>query len=138
MTEFISRVCHGESRYEVIIKTDNEGHYKAAEEFVRSLIGHEKPQEKPARSQDVCDDDHCPMRVPRIGRWIYWKGWVSNHDLRIVDALCSSCAYQHPTVRWEEGDPTGEEARAAVLGKLAKECPRCGAKMIGGDENVKE
>lgn len=34
----------------------------------------------------------------------------------------------------KEGDPTGEEARAVVLGKLAKECPRCGAKMIGGGD----
>lgn len=37
-------------------------------------------------------------------------------------------------VRWEEGDHTGEEARAAVLDKLAKECPRCRAKMIGGGD----
>ena len=44
MTEFITRVCHGGRRYEVIIKTDNEGNYKAAEKFARSLIGHEKPQ----------------------------------------------------------------------------------------------
>ena len=28
MTEFITRVCHGESSYEVIIKTDSEDHYK--------------------------------------------------------------------------------------------------------------
>ena len=76
--------------------------------------------------------------LPKVGKWVFWDGWVSNHDLRIEDAVCSECGYRHPTVRLEEGYPTVEEARAAVLGKLAKECPRCGAKMIGGDENVKE
>lgn len=77
------------------------------------------------------DDDE---RLPRIGRWVCWWGWASNHDMRIDDAFCSECGYQHPTVRWEEGDPTGEGARAAVLDKLAKECPNCGAKMIGGGD----
>lgn len=121
---------------EVIIKTNDEGHYKAAQDFARSLIEHKKPQENAARSQDVCDDDHCPMRVPRIGRWIYWNGWVSNHDLRIDDAFCSECGYRHPAVRLTEGYPTVEEARASVLDKLAKECPNCGAKMIGGGDNA--
>lgn len=55
MTEFITRACHGESRYEVIIKTDNEGDCKAAEEFARRLIGHEKPQTNADRIRAMSD-----------------------------------------------------------------------------------
>ena len=43
MTEFISRK-YGQDGYEIIIKTDSEDHYKAAESFARRLIGHEKPK----------------------------------------------------------------------------------------------
>lgn len=180
MTEFISRVCHGESRYEVIIKTDNEGDCKAAEEFARSLIGHKKPQtnadriramsdrelaeflygfaygvealgacwdcqgealewlrEPTGQDEDEEQDEEDDKRLQRLGRWVFWDGWVSNHDLRIDEAFCSACGYRHPSVRWEEGDPTGAEAAAAVLDKLVKECPRCGAKMIGGGDGEK-
>ncbi len=42
MTEFITRTCKAESRYEVIIKTDSEEHYKATEDFARRLIDHAK------------------------------------------------------------------------------------------------
>lgn len=82
--------------------------------------------------EDLDDDEG--ERLPRLGRWVFWDGWVSNHDLRIDDAFCSECGYQHPTVRLEEGYPTVEEARASVRGKLAKECPQCGARMIGGGD----
>ena len=44
MTEFISRK-HGQKGYEIIIKTDSEEKYKAAENFARKLIDHEKPEE---------------------------------------------------------------------------------------------
>ena len=44
MTEFITRSCKTENRYEVIIKTDSEEHYKATENFARKLIGYAKPQ----------------------------------------------------------------------------------------------
>lgn len=57
MTEFITRVCHGESRYEVIIKTDNEDHYKTAQDFARSLIGHEKPQTNADRIRSMSDKE---------------------------------------------------------------------------------
>lgn len=46
MTEFITRSCKAESRYEVIIKTDSEEHYKATEDFARRLIDHAKPKTK--------------------------------------------------------------------------------------------
>ena len=42
MTEFISR-NHGHECYEIIIKTTNHEHYKAAEDFARRLIDHAKP-----------------------------------------------------------------------------------------------
>lgn len=44
MTEFITR-SHEGNWFEVIIKTDDEQHYLAAQNFARSLIGHEKPCE---------------------------------------------------------------------------------------------
>lgn len=86
--------------------------------------------------QPADQDDDEDERLPRIGRWVFWNGWVSNHDLRIEDAFCSECGYRHPTVRLDEGYLTVEEARAAALDKLAKECPNCGAKMIGGWDNA--
>lgn len=42
MTEFVSRK-YGDEGYEIIIKTDSEEHYKAAEAFARHLIDHAKP-----------------------------------------------------------------------------------------------
>lgn len=41
MTAFISR-AYGSKEWEVIIKTDNEDHYKYAELFARKLIDHGK------------------------------------------------------------------------------------------------
>ena len=45
MTEFITR-NYGNKEFEVIIKTDSKEHCKAAEEFARKLIDHEKPKNK--------------------------------------------------------------------------------------------
>ena len=45
MTEFITR-NYGNKEFEVIIKTDSKEHYKAAEDFARKLIDHEKPSNK--------------------------------------------------------------------------------------------
>lgn len=42
MTEFITR-NHGQSCFEVIIKTTDPEHYEASVEFVRRLIDHVKP-----------------------------------------------------------------------------------------------
>ena len=44
MTEFITR-NHKGNWFEVAIKTDDKQHYHAAQNFARSLIGHEKPCE---------------------------------------------------------------------------------------------
>lgn len=43
MTGFITR-SYGNKEFEVIIKTDNKEHYKAAEDFARKLVDHEKPK----------------------------------------------------------------------------------------------
>ena len=45
MTEFITR-NYGNKEFEVIIKTDSKEQYKAAEDFARKLIDHEKPTNK--------------------------------------------------------------------------------------------
>ena len=57
------------------------------------------------------------------GHWIYWDGWMGNHDQRIDDATCSECGYVHPTVRREKGD------QYSVPDKLAAKCPCCKAIM---------
>lgn len=77
-------------------------------------------------SLHVHEDD---VKEQKCGRWVYWDGWRGNHDLRIEDATCSECGYEHPTVRWVQGDPRGGAAYEAVLNKLSGECPRCGALM---------
>ena len=56
MTEFITRSCKAESRYEVIIKTDSEEHYKATEDFARRLIDHAKPQTNGDRIRAMSDN----------------------------------------------------------------------------------
>lgn len=68
--------------------------------------------------------------LKRFGSWVYWDGWCSNHDMRIDDAVCSECGYKHPTVRWEQGDPKGEEAYWVILSKLENECPNCKSVML--------
>ena len=35
---------------------------------------------------------------PTKARWLFWEGWISNHDKRIEDATCSNCGYKHFTV----------------------------------------
>lgn len=55
MTEFITRGCHAEHRYEVIIKTDSEEHYCAAQAYARLLIGHQKPMTNGDRYRAMSD-----------------------------------------------------------------------------------
>ena len=59
MTEFITRCCHAEKKYEVIIKTDSEEHYKATEDFARRLIDHAKPvtDNNVGDKCDYCQED---------------------------------------------------------------------------------
>lgn len=57
MTEFITRSCKAESRYEVIIKTDSEEHYKATEDFARRLIDHAKPKTNADRIRATSDEE---------------------------------------------------------------------------------
>lgn len=57
MTEFITRVCHAEESYEVIIKTDSEEHYKATQDFARRLIDHAKPVTNADRIRAMTDEE---------------------------------------------------------------------------------
>lgn len=57
MTEFITRGCHAEHRYEVIIKTDSEEHYCAAQAYARLLIGHQKPMTNADRIRAMSDEE---------------------------------------------------------------------------------
>lgn len=55
MTEFISR-NHGNSCYEIIIKTTDHKHYKESEDFARRLIDHAKPQSNGDRIRAMVDE----------------------------------------------------------------------------------
>ena len=59
MTEFITRCCHSEKSYEVIIKTDSEEHYKATQDFARRLIDHAKPMTNADRIRAMTDEELC-------------------------------------------------------------------------------
>lgn len=62
MTEFISRK-YGNDDYEVIIKTDNPEHYKAAEEFARQLIEHGKSLTNLDRIRRISDAELATIMV---------------------------------------------------------------------------
>lgn len=66
MTEFITRSCKAESRYEVIIKTDSEEHYKATEDFARRLIDHAKPKTKADRIRAMSDEELATFVAEKI------------------------------------------------------------------------
>jgi hypothetical protein len=54
MTEFITR-NHGNSCFEIIIKTTNPEHYKATQDFARRLIDHAKPMSNADRIRAMND-----------------------------------------------------------------------------------
>lgn len=60
-------------------------------------------------------------------RWQFWEGWMSNHDMRIDNAICSNCGYIHFTVR---RTPGSKETEQDVLNKLSNFCPNCGKRML--------
>lgn len=78
MTEFITRGCHAEHRYEVIIKTDSEEHYCAAQAYARLLIGHQKPMTNADRIRAMSDEElaeflertHSNMAIKLGGEYI--------------------------------------------------------------------
>ena len=55
--------------------------------------------------------------IEKHGEWDYWKGWFSNSDLRLEDATCPFCGYEHPVIRYDWQAPR----------KLPKQCPNCNA-----------
>ena len=58
------------------------------------------------------------MKDDDTAEWIYWEGWVGNHDKRIDDAKCSSCGYIHHTV-YRVG-PIGLSDTCPICGKIMK------------------
>lgn len=97
MTEFITR-NYGNANFEVIIKTDNKEHYKAAETFARQLIDHLKPGETttpepqwiPVTERVPSDDSPVLVTCGRgyrvfIARYdLIWKKWRVSHTLKIT------------------------------------------------------
>ena len=65
MTEFITR-NYGNKEFEVIIKTDSEGHYKETQDFARKLINHAKPQTNADRIRAMSDEE--------LARWLEYEG----------------------------------------------------------------
>lgn len=59
-------------------------------------------------------------------KWQFWEGWIGNHDMRIEDATCSNCGYEHHTVR---RTAYSVETPQDVLDKLGNFCPNCGKPM---------
>lgn len=118
--------------------------YRKVTEEYPSIIGHWDHYSTTMMECSVCKKhvpkhryNFCPEcgtkmqdRIGKTGKWLFWEGWIGNHDKRIEDATCSECGYQHPTVRraWQSNE-TAED----VLNKLATTCPSCGAKMKIGD-----
>lgn len=82
MTEFITRCCHAEKKYEVIIKTDSEEHYKATQDFARQLIDHAKPMINEDIIRNMTTDELADfIGVVARGGWTRWvltspKEWL--------------------------------------------------------------
>ena len=79
MTEFISRK-YGNDGFEVIIKTDDRNHYKAAEDFARKLIDHGKPEWIPVterlpelHTKVLCCGVKGGRFIAELGTWGYEK-----------------------------------------------------------------
>ena len=53
----ITRCCRAEKRYEIIINTDSEEHYKATQDFARKLIDHAKPTTNADRIRAMTDEE---------------------------------------------------------------------------------
>lgn len=87
MTEFITRSCKAESRYEVIIKTDSEEHYKATEDFARRLIDHEKPKTNADRIRATDDELATILHAVKMG----YRPWCDYHCENEGDDGCDNC-----------------------------------------------
>ena len=87
MTEFITR-NYGNKEFEVIIKTDNEEHYKETQDFARKLIDHAKPQTNADRIRAMSDESVaavlktlCTAIIDCMGCPLYRFGCPRNNDL---------------------------------------------------------
>ena len=88
MTEFITR-NYGSKEFEVIIKTDNEEHYKATENFARQLIDHAKPMTNADRIRAMTDEELAIelANIATISRKVV-RGWkiigIEQHILKCL------------------------------------------------------
>ena len=85
MTEFISRK-YGKEGYEIIIKTDNHEHYRAAEEFARRLIDHAKPMTNADRIRSMTDKELT----------IFVRAIISAEDCPDIGCDCDKCFFKEP------------------------------------------
>lgn len=83
MTEFITRVCHAEESYEVIIKTDSADHYEATQAFARRLIDHAKPMTNADRIRAMTGEE--------------LADWISNF---VYEIDSGEVAYFDDTDQW--------------------------------------
>lgn len=67
---------------------------------------------------DEEDDAETEEVEEETAEWMYWDGWISNHDYRIDDATCSNCGFKHPVVRGKDAPD-----------QLYDYCPKCKRKM---------
>lgn len=110
MTEFIARVCHGESRYEVIIKTDSEDHYKASEKFARSLIGHAKPQTNADRIRAMSDKELAVFLADEVphGDCYDCRLGCEWNDIGEFESRCQNSWYEWLVLPAEREEENGE------------------------------
>lgn len=66
MTEFIVR-NHGNTTFEIIIKTESREHYEAAQDFARRLIDHAKPTTNADRIRAMSDEELYAWARKQIG-----------------------------------------------------------------------
>lgn len=105
MTEFIAR-NHGCECYEIIIKTTNHDHYKAAEDFARRLIDHAKP----ATDNNVgCKWISAMERLPEIdGRYLCNYRFTNHRGMAFVAVLDYYATDKIPHFQHTLGDTTME------------------------------
>ena len=94
----ITRCCRAEKRYEIIINTDSEEHYKATQDFAHKLIDHAKPTTNADRIRSMSDEELVEFIKHIKVRAALCKA-VKNNDA--FEELCSAEWLQMPA---EEDD----------------------------------
>lgn len=108
MTEFITRVCHAEESYEVIIKTDSADHYEATQAFARRLIDHAKPMTNVDRLRAMTDEELAKFIANKIVNLENHKMIEQGHTPTAtqLSALGHTCYYT--LVQWLKQPAEGD------------------------------